>query len=118
MEEKDNYILGLLSFVYYYKTKNVTSTASIKHLQSPEKPRNKLLCIRFRNIDIEWDRRNGGQPGENQDSLPPTPIEQLFRQLKSCMVFTSKGGDVITQTSTVWTGIYIIENNGIFSLDY
>ena len=49
---------------------------------------------------------------------PHTPIEQLFRQLKTCMAFSTKVGDHITEDGTIFTGVSIIENNGLFPLDY
>ena len=48
---------------------------------------------------------------------PPTPIETLYRQIKTCMTFATKGGDPITPASAIRTGVSIIENNGLFSLD-
>ena len=34
-----------------------------------------------------------------------------------CMILSTKGGDPITPASAIRTGISIIENNGLFSLD-
>ena len=47
----------------------------------------------------------------------PTPVELVFRQIKTYMLFATKGVDPITSASAIRTGISIIENNGHFSFD-
>ena len=47
---------------------------------------------------------------------PPTPIETIFTQLKTCKRFISEGNDTITDTHALKIGVQIIENNSIFNL--
>ena len=46
----------------------------------------------------------------------PTPTNNLFEQLKSCMKFASEGGDLITSTAAIRTGALVIEENGLFPI--
>ena len=47
---------------------------------------------------------------------PPTPIDNLFEQLKFCMKFARERGDPITSTAATCTGAFIIEENGLFPI--
>ena len=47
---------------------------------------------------------------------PPTPIDKLFTQLQTSMKFATEGGDPITESSTIRTGVTIIEQNGLFPI--
>ena len=47
---------------------------------------------------------------------PPTPIDTLFIQLKSCMTFAKKGGDPISAPSALRTGLAILEATGLFRI--
>ena len=48
--------------------------------------------------------------------VPPTPIDNLFEQLKSCMKFTTEGRDPITSITFIRIGALIIEEKGIFPI--
>ena len=47
---------------------------------------------------------------------PPTPIDVLFAQIKSCRRFAQKGGDPISEASAQRTGLQILEATGLFQL--
>ena len=47
---------------------------------------------------------------------PPTPIDTLFLQIKSCMRFAKKGGDPISTPAAQRTGLAIIEATGLFRI--
>ena len=47
---------------------------------------------------------------------PPTPIDTLFLQIKSCMRFTQKGGDPISSPAVQRMGLAILEATGLFRI--
>ena len=49
---------------------------------------------------------------------PPTPIDNLFNQLKTCIKFVVDGLDPITKATAISTGFLIIESNGLFPIAY
>ena len=71
-------------------------------------------------LHVVW--KNQRQPTCRQHSaherilVPPTPIDNLFEQFKSCMKFAVEGGDPITSTAANSTGALIIKKNGLFPI--
>ena len=49
---------------------------------------------------------------------PPTPIDTLFLQIKSCMRFAQKGGDPISSPSAQRTCLAILEATGLFRIPF
>ena len=47
---------------------------------------------------------------------PPTPIDNIFDQLKCCTKFASESRDPITSTATILTGALVIEENHLFPI--
>ena len=68
-----------------------------------------------------YEQINDNQHAANKVSMsapwfPPTPINNLFGQLKSYMKFISESREPITITATFRTGALVIKENGLFPI--